>query len=343
MRAVPARASLTPAVRAVTARALARVISPATRLPCYYFAANMAASSLSPYSSSSTYTYPPARRDDSVSDELHGTRVADPYRWLEDPDSEETRAWVAGQNDTTARHFATFADSRAGVRARLEALQSYERVGAPFVRGAYAYVFRNSGLQNQDVLYQLPRGAVVDGAAVPPAGALFAPGGPAKPFLDLNAAFPSGTTSLGTYALSEDGRYFAYGLSTGGSDWQTLRVRDTATGTDLPDVVPWTKFTRVTWTHDGLGFFYSRHPAPGGAGVDAGTETSSTTHCMVMYHALGDDAGADVLVYAHPDQPVWRFGAEITDDGAYLLLTTHKGTDPVNRLYYAHLPSVWAG
>ena len=189
--------------------------------------------------SSPRLAYPPAHRSD-VSYELHGERICDPYRWLEDPDSPETRAWVSAQQATTGAYFSGggVAPLRASVRARLEQLQSYERVGCPFTRGGRTFAFKNTGLQNQDVMWQL---AGPDGGP----GGLF---DGATAFLDLNAAYPAGTTSLGSNAFSEDGALFAYGLSTGGSDWQTLRVRDVATGADLPDdVIPNTKFTSIAW------------------------------------------------------------------------------------------------
>ncbi|RYE83743.1 MAG: MFS transporter, partial [Methanosarcinales archaeon] len=144
------------------------------------------------------------------------------------------------------------------------------------------------------------------------------------------------------------GTYFAYGLQHAGSDWQTVYVRNAVTGEQLPDKIQWTKFSSLAWTHDNAGFFYTRHPAPAViAGSDAesgaaGTETTATTHSMVLYHRLGTSEAEDVLVYARADEPVWRFGLEVTDDGEYLIITIHKGTDPVNRLYAAHLPSVWS-
>ena len=248
----------------------------------------------------SRITYPSARRDATAGDTLHGTFIADPYRALEDPDSAETKAWIAAQQATTSASFSEprMASLRASIRARLEQLQSYERVGCPFRRGAKSYVFRNSGLQNQDVLYQLADGAV-EGAA---AGTCELLAG-ARPFLDLNALFPDGTTSLGSQSFSEDGKLFAYGLSTGGSDWQTLRVRDVETMADLSDLVPWTKFTGIAWLHDNSGFFYCRHPAPAMTGVSggAGTETSATQHAMGE-HAVAPRTASHGLAF--PPSPL---------------------------------------
>lgn len=274
-------------------------------------------------------SYPFTRTCDVV-EELHGVKVADPYRWLEDPDAPETKAWVDSQNEVTNKYLGTFHDVRTASRARLESLQNYGRTSCPMRRGEHVYVFRNTGLQNQDVMYRLPLASIAGDSAGADAGEVF---------MDLNAQFPAGTTALGSSAFSEDGRWFAYGLAHAGSDWQTLHVRDVSTGVDTADVIPWTKFTRIAWTHDNAGFFYTRHPEPGA--VDAGTETSATEYAMVMYHALGTPASEDILVFADPSQPIWRYGAEVSDDGQYLLLITYKSTDPVNKLYYAHLPSVW--
>ena len=283
------------------------------------------------------FSYPQTRTGDAV-DVYADSSIPDPYRWLEDPDAAETKAWVDAQNTTTAAYFKRFADARTAVRARLEKLQNFERVQCPFVRGDRAFAFRNTGLQNQDVLFALRKeNATITPSSPPP---LFEG---AVPFLDLNAQFPDGTTAIGSSALSEDGAYYAYGLAVGGSDWQTLYVRDTATGVDLPDRVPWTKFTRIAWTHDNKGFFYSRHPSPPEtAAGSAGTETTATNYCCVYYHSMGSASSEDLLVYADPAAAVWRYGVEVSDDGQYLLITTHKGTDPVNRVHYAHLPTTFA-
>lgn len=165
--------------------------------------------------------------------------------------------------------------------------------------------------------------------------------------------FPDGTTALSSSSFSEDGTRFAYGLSRGGSDWVTVYIRDVASGADLTltdgslEAVPFVKFSGLKWTHDGKGFFYCRYPAPpevASAGTEsgkAGTETAANRYAFVCYHKVGTNAAEDLLVYACPAQPNWRYGIDITDDGQYLLLTTVKGTDPVNRLYYCHLPTHW--
>jgi prolyl oligopeptidase len=288
--------------------------------------------------------YPAVRRDESVRTSLHGGKfvVADPYRALESPDSDETKAFVAAQQATTDAYLASpaLAPARAQLRARLEALYNYSRSSAPWVRGGRGYVYRNTGLQNQDVLFKLPAPPAA-GAAPAAVDDVFEGG---EPLLDLNALFPDGTTSLSTSAFSEDGRLWAYALSKSGSDWVTIRVKDVASGADLPDEVPNVKFSGITWLHDRSGFFYSRYPAAPevSAGADAGTETSRNEFAFVCFHRLGSPASEDVLVWASPYQPNWRGGVGLTDDGAYLTLHVSKGTDPVNRLYYCHLPTHWA-
>lgn len=201
--------------------------------------------------SSARLAYPTFRKDDA-GDTLHGVRVADPYRYLEEPDTEETKAFVSAQNAVTRAYFSGFSAQRDAYRARLEELQNFERVSAPFRRGAHAYVYHNPGLKNQDTLLRLPAGADEAAAAAP--GMLEG----ATPFLDLNARFPDGTTSLGSTSFSEDGKWFAYGLCKGGSDWQTIHVKNAESGEDLPDALQWVKFSSIAWTHDNAGFFYTR-------------------------------------------------------------------------------------
>jgi len=213
---------------------------------------------------------------------------------------------------SACRYFADIAGKRDAIRRRLDELQNYGRLSAPYTRGGRSYAFFNTGLQNQDVMFSVP--AEVVGSPTAPDD-LFT-SGTATPFLDLNAEFPAGTTSLGSSSFSEDGSKFAYGLQVAGSDWQTLYVRDVATreNSDV-DVLKWTKFTGIVWLHDGSGFFYVRHPSPAVEEGKAGTETAATTHAMVFFHRLGTAQEADVLVYSNPAEPIWRYGIEITDDG----------------------------
>lgn len=172
--------------------------------------------------------------------------------------------------------------------------------------------------------------------------------------IDLNTEFPDGTTSIRAATPSEDGRYFAYGLSSGGTDWTVIKVRDVATGAILPDTVPWVKFSGISWSHDGKGFFYSRYPTPEGlaheadkdgatgeAAKSAGTEVAKNEHHMVYWHTLGTSADQDRKVFDIPEHPLWNVGASVTDDGATLLISVFDGCNPTNQLFYLDLSYFW--
>jgi prolyl oligopeptidase len=262
-----------------------------------------------------TITYPVARKSDVV-DDYHGTKVPDPYRWLEDVDSPETRAWVEAENRVTFAYLEQIPE-RARIHRRLTALWDYPKYGAPFKKGGRYFFFKNSGLQNQSVLH-----TQASLTAQP------------ETLLDPNTLSPDGTVALATLALTEDGRLLVYGTSGSGSDWQEFRVRDVATRRDRPDHLKWIKFSGAAWTHDGAGFFYSRYPepAPGGDPLLAVNRDQK-----VYYHRVGTDQAADRLVYERPDQPDWGFAADVSADGRYLILTIWLGTDRRNRVYYQAL------
>eukprot|EP01138_Halocafeteria_seosinensis_P008108 gb/GECG01008286.1/.p1 GENE.gb/GECG01008286.1/~~gb/GECG01008286.1/.p1 ORF type:complete len:749 (+),score=94.85 gb/GECG01008286.1/:1-2247(+) len=280
--------------------------------------------------------YPHIRSCDQE-DQFFGTSVQDPYRYLEDPDSSETKDWISKQRKVFDKYFGgDGAQSlRATLREEFEKVYEYEKVGSPFRRGDSYYFFKNDGLQNQDVLYKT--------------SSLEKQNEDAQVFLDLNEEFPDGTTSLACGSFSEDGKFFAYGLSIGGSDWVTIKVREAATGKDLEDRVSWVKFSSIEWLHDNSGFFYACFPAPEGvkAALDegdenqkaAGTETGSNKNHMICFHRLGTNPSEDKLVYSNPENPQWVVGCEVTDDGNYLLVLPSNGCDPVNRVYYVSLQS----
>ena len=188
--------------------------------------------------------YPDTRKDESVTDDYHGTKVADPYRWLEDDNSDETKAWVKAQNEVTFG-FLKAIPQRAKIRERLEKAWNYERTGVPFEHGGKWFFNRNSGLQNQSVLY------VTDSLETE-----------ARVLLDPNTLSKEGTTSLTETAPSEDGKWLVYGVSKAGSDWQEFRVKNIATGKDTEDVIEWVKFSGASWAKDSSGFYYSRYPKP---------------------------------------------------------------------------------
>ena len=254
--------------------------------------------------------YPEAPRSDTVED-YHGTKVADPFRPLEDPDAPATRAWIEAENKVTAA-FLDAIPRRESIKARLTALWNYERFGVPWKEGGRYFYSRNSGLQNQAVLYTAP---ALDAEPVI--------------LLDPNALSKDGTVALSGTAVSHDGTLLAYGLADAGSDWQEWRVRDVATGADRDDRIRWVKFSGVAWTRDGRGFFYSRFPEP-----KAGDDLKGVNEDQKVYfHALGTPQSDDTLVYERPDHKKWYFHVEVTDDGAYLLITVSKGTAHKNRVY----------
>jgi len=259
--------------------------------------------------------YPSARKSDVV-DDYHGTKVVDPYRWLEDPDSPESRSWIDAENHLTEGYLADI-PARAGIRERLTKLWNYPKFGAPFRKAGRYFFFKNDGLQNQSVLYKQ--------------ASLSA--NPAT-LLDPNLLSEDGTVALSTLALSDDGRLLAYGTAASGSDWEEFRVRDVATAQDRPDHLKWIKFSGASWTKDGAGFFYSRYPEPTDKAL-----TDVNRFQKLYYHRLGTDQAQDVLVYERPDQPDWGMNAEVTDDGRYAVLTVWLGTDRRNRVYYRDLKS----
>jgi prolyl oligopeptidase len=259
--------------------------------------------------------YPPSYPDPTVVDIYHGQPVPDPYRWLEDLDSEQTRAWIEAQNHLTFNYLQQI-PARQRIRERLTQLWNYEKYSQPFKEGGRYFYFKNDGLQNQSVLYTQE--------------SLEAE---ARVLLDPNTFSEDGTVALSGIAISRDGRYLAYGLSCSGSDWQEWKVRDIETGEDLPDHLRWIKFSGVSWTLDGQGFFYSRYdePAPG-------SEYESANYFQKLYyHRLGTSQSEDVLVYHRPDQKEWGFAGGVTEDGNYLIISVWRGTDPKNLIFYKDL------
>ncbi len=263
-----------------------------------------------PVDASARLSYPPARRVDQV-DAYDGTRVADPYRWLEDIDAPETQAWIEAENALTEAFLATVPE-RGAIRSRLTQVWNYERRSVPQrAGGVYAY-FRNAGLQNQAVLY------VTDDLARP-----------GRVLLDPNALSEDGTVALSGASFSEDGARLAYGVSVSGSDWQEWHVRDVATGQDLPDVLRWAKFSNAAWRRDGSGFYYSRYDEP-----DSANKYKDANYFHKLYfHRLGTPQADDVLVYERPDHKDWNFAGITTEDGRFLVIDVSRGTDPENRLF----------
>jgi prolyl oligopeptidase len=260
--------------------------------------------------------YPPTRASDQV-DDYHGTRVPDPYRWLEDTDSPETRAWIEAQNALTFGYLGTL-PQRAPIRERLERVWNYPKYSAPVKVKNHYFTLENTGLQNQPVLY------VREGLDGTP-----------RVLLDMNTSGSDGTLALSVYEPSPNGNYLAYGVASGGSDWQEFRVRDVRTARDLPDTLKWAKFSSIAWTHDNKGFFYSRYDEPTAAAALLAVNRNQ----KLYYHKLGTPQSADELIYSRPDEPDWGFDTEVSDDGYFAIIHVWEGTDPKNRLYFIDLDS----
>lgn len=263
---------------------------------------------------SSPWQYPPTLRTDHV-DNYHGTIVADPYRWLEDLDSPQTRQWVEAQNRLTFSYLESI-PQRPAILQRLTELWNFERFGLPIKRGGKYFYTRNDGLQNQSVLY------VADALDAEP-----------RLLLDPNKLAEDGTVALRDWVVSHDGRWIALSLASAGSDWQEWRVLDVNTGTMLEDHIRWVKFSSASWTLDNQGFYYSRYDEP-----KSGEELTGTNYYQkVYYHKLGDDQSKDRLVYHRPDQKEWGFAAQVTEDGRYLVITVWRGTENKNQIFYQDL------
>ncbi len=260
-------------------------------------------------------SYPETRKDPAVSDNYHGTEVKDPYRWLEDDNSAETKAWVSAQNAVTDAYLKAI-PQRGEIRDRLRKLWNYERVGLPEEQGGKWFFVKNSGLQDQGVLY------VADSLAGEP-----------RLLLDPNTMSKDGTVALASFRPSEDGKLLAYATSGGGSDWNEIHVRDIATGKDLADHLKWVKFSGISWAKDGSGFYYSRYDAP----AEGAALTQKNEFQKLFFHKIGETQDKDALVYERKDQPQWGIGGGVTEDGAYLALGITQGTDPKNRFFYKSL------
>jgi len=259
-------------------------------------------------------SYPVAKKVDQT-DNYHGTVVADPYRWLEDANSAETKAWVDAENKVTQAYLAQI-PQREAIRQRLTQLWNYERYGVPFKEGGRYFLTRNDGLQNQAVLYTMK--SLSDTPRL---------------LLDPNTLAADGTVALADTTVSPDGKLLAYSTAASGSDWNEILVRDIATGKDLADHLKWVKFSTTAWTHDGKGFFYSRYDEPKEA-----TKLADVNYFQKLYyHRIGTPQSADVLVYDRPDQKEWQLAAHTTDDGRYLLITASRDTAPKYKVFYKDL------
>ncbi|XP_071356690.1 prolyl endopeptidase-like [Trachinotus anak] len=263
------------------------------------------------------FKYPAARRDGSKVDDYHGTKICNPYAWLEDPDSAETTAFVEEQNKLTMPYLEQCA-VRAQFHQRLTELYDYPKYSCPYKRGKRYFYFHNKGLQNQSVLY------VQDSLDAP-----------ATVFFDPNKLSEDGAVALKMGRLSEECEYFAYGLSSSGSDWVTVHFMKADDLSELPDVLERVKFSCLAWTHDAKGIFYNCYPRQ--EGKTDGTETTCNINQKLYYHVIGTKQSEDILVAEFPDHPKWHSSVTISDDGRYAVLSITEGCEPVNQLWYCDL------
>ena len=267
-----------------------------------------------PTTATAQVSYPPTPKGQTV-DEYFGTKVADPYRWLEDDTSPETAEWVKAENKVT-RDYLDRIPMRADILKRLRQTANYEKFGMPFEQNGKWYVHRNNGLQNQYVLYQMDRPD--------------APESEQRVWLDPNALSSDGTVALkGTY-FSNNGRYMAYVISRSGSDWEEIYVKDCQTGRDTEDHIMWAKFTDAAWLGDG--FYYSAYDAP-----EKGRETSAKNSVQkIYYHRIGTPQSDDELFYMNPTQPLRFYGVSVNKEETMMFLT-EAGMDNGSNLYVRDL------
>jgi prolyl oligopeptidase len=257
--------------------------------------------------------YPKTQKTD-VTDTYFGKTVPDPYRWLEDDNSEQTAKWVQSQNKVTQEYLSKI-PYRQQIKERLTKLWNYPRIGVPSLEGNHYFFFKNDGTQNQSVLYI--QNSLDDEPRV---------------FLDPNKLSTDGTVALGEYNVSKDGKYFAYAVSKAGSDWSEIYVKETESGVQLNDKIEWVKFSGISWKDDG--FYYSRYDEP----VGGGKLTSKNEYHKVYYHKLGEPQSNDKLIYKNDNYPLRNYYVFTTEDEKFLILSESESTSG-NSLYIKDLSS----
>ena len=258
--------------------------------------------------------YPQTRKVEQT-DDYHGTKISDAYRWLEDDNSAETKTWVEAQNKLTFAYLNQI-PQREKIKARLTELWNYERYSAPLKAGKHYFYTKNDGLQNQSVWYIAE-----------------SPTDPGRVFLDPNKLSTDGTVALSGLRFTDDGKLAAYGLATAGSDRTEWRVKDVETGQDLNDVLKPNRQGGVSWLKDNSGFFYSRFPE-----TQQGAELRAQTFNQKLYfHKIGTPQSEDVLIYERPDDKEFFMGGSVTQDGNWLIISVGKGTSPKNMVYFKNL------
>lgn len=269
--------------------------------------------------------YPATRRDETVVEDLHGHKIADPYRWLENPDSPETAAWVTAQNEVTHSYLRDAEPLRPSFQSTVENLLNYDKFSCAWKRGSYFYYYHHHGLSNQAVIMQTDS---IDGEP--------------RVFLDPNKLADDGTVSLGTISWSKNGEYLAFGTHSGGSDWEDITIMKCDTQERLPETLEWAKFTTIAWTKDSKGFYYARYPTPSSLkGVDdkgkRGAETDEAANQSVYYHTIGTPQSQDRLVYEDPENPKRMYRLKTTLDGSFLLIYVEEDCAPKNQIWYVDL------
>lgn len=260
------------------------------------------------------FEYPQAKKVDQV-DDYHGTKVSDPYRWMEASDTTDVVSWIEAQNKITSDYLATI-PQRDAIREKLTKLWNYERYGAPAKRGKHYFYSKNDGLQNQSVMY------IADSI-----------NDPGRVFFDPNKLSTDGTVALNGTSFTQDGTLMAYALSTAGSDRTTWKVRDVETGKDLPDTLKPNRQGGVSWLKDNSGFFYSRFPD-----AKQGEELKGAAYYQKLYfHKLGTDQSEDYVVYERPDDKELFVGGGVSEDGNWLIISVVKGTARRNMVYFKNL------
>ena len=258
--------------------------------------------------------YPQTRKVEQT-DDYHGTKISDAYRWLEDDNSAETKTWVEAQNKLTFAYLNQI-PQREKIKARLTELWNYERYSAPLKAGKHYFYTKNDGLQNQSVWYIAE-----------------SPTDPGRVFLDPNKLSTDGTVALSGLRFTDDGKLAAYGLATAGSDRTEWRVKDVETGQDLTDVLKPNRQGGASWLKDNSGFFYSRFPE-----TQQGAELRAQTFNQKLYfHKIGTPQSEDVLIYERPDDKEFFMGGSVTQDGNWLIISVGKGTSPKNMVYFKNL------
>lgn len=252
--------------------------------------------------SQNSYNYPNTRKE-NVTDDYFGSKIADPYRWLEDDNSTETKAWVEEQNKLTYSYLDKI-PFRSNIKQRLTEIWNYEKASAPFKKGDRFFWYKNNGLQNQSVLYSQKDTCCDKGEIL----------------LDPNTLSTDGTVSLGSISISKNAQYLAYGISKAGSDWVEIHVKDISTGKDLIDEIKWVKFSGIAWK--GNGFYYSRYDEP----QKGKAYTGKNQFHKLFFHQLGTSQSDDILIYEDKIHPNYNFSAQTTHDERFLIVYISEST-----------------